>query len=96
MLPVGAVVVFGLFDMVTHCSQKNACSHHYAALSLQRVVKKEIQMKTQNKQVPPTAVRLPPELKAWVKEQADKDRRSVSSWIQVLIEAKKGQSHVPA
>ena len=53
-------------------------------------------MKTQNKQVPPTAVRLPPELKAWVKEQADKDRRSVSSWIQVLIEAKKEASHAPA
>ena len=53
-------------------------------------------MKAQNKQVPPTAVRLPPELKAWVKEQADKDRRSVSSWIQVLIEAKKEAGHATA
>ena len=70
------------------------CIRYYDSLRCQQG--KEIQMKTQNKQVPPTAVRLSPELKAWVKEQADKDRRSVSSWIQVLIEAKKEQSHATA
>lgn len=53
-------------------------------------------MKTQQKQVTPTAVRLPPDLKEWVKDQAKKDRRSVSGWIQVLIEGKKEQTHAAA
>lgn len=39
--------------------------------------------------VPPLGLRLPPDLKEWVTEQAKKDRRSVNSWLTVLIAKKK-------
>lgn len=43
--------------------------------------------------IPPFGLRLAPELKAWVEEQAKKDRRSVNSWLTLLIEEKKEAQH---
>lgn len=39
--------------------------------------------------VTPLGLRLPRELKDWVVEQARKDRRSVNSWLTLLIEQKR-------
>ena len=41
----------------------------------------------------PIGLRLPPELKAWVVEQAKRERRSVNSWLTLLIERKKEAEH---
>ncbi|WP_250440074.1 hypothetical protein [Delftia tsuruhatensis] len=43
--------------------------------------------------VAPFGLRLEPELKAWVIEQAKKDRRSVNSWLTLLIEKAKESGH---
>lgn len=43
--------------------------------------------------VPPLGIRLPPDLKAWVSEQAKKERRSVNSWLTVLLEEKRNAQH---
>lgn len=43
--------------------------------------------------VPPLGIRLPPDLKAWVSEQAKRERRSVNSWLTVLIEEKRNAQH---
>lgn len=43
--------------------------------------------------VSPFGLRLPPDLKAWVAEQAKRDRRSVNSWLTLLIEQKKESQH---
>lgn len=43
--------------------------------------------------IQPIGLRLPPDLKAWVAEQAKKDRRSVNSWLTLLIEQKKEAQH---
>lgn len=39
--------------------------------------------------IAPLGLRLPPELKEWVAEQAKKERRSVNSWLTLLIERKR-------
>lgn len=46
--------------------------------------------------VPPIGLRLEPGLKAWVAEQAKKERRSVNSWLTILIEQKKEAQHEQA
>lgn len=43
--------------------------------------------------VKPFGLRLPPELKSWVEEQARQDRRSVNSWLTLLIEEKRNAQH---
>lgn len=43
--------------------------------------------------IKPFGLRLPPELKAWVEEQAQQDRRSVNSWLTLLIERQKEAKH---
>lgn len=35
---------------------------------------------------PPFGLRLNPDLKEWVKQQAKKDRRSINGWLTKLIE----------
>ncbi len=42
--------------------------------------------------VPPLGLRLPPDLKEWVAKQAKKERRSINSWLTILIEQKKEQA----
>lgn len=44
-------------------------------------------MNQQISKVSPLGLRLPAELKEWVTEQAKKERRSVNSWLIVLIES---------
>ncbi len=39
--------------------------------------------------ITPLGLRLSPELKAWVAQQAKKERRSVNTWLTLLIEQKK-------
>lgn len=46
-------------------------------------------MDTQIGKIPPLGLRLPAELKAWVAEQAKKERRSVNCWLTLLIEEKR-------
>jgi len=46
-------------------------------------------MKT--KQITPTPVRLPPDLKGWLKESAEANRRSVNAEILVLLDLAKKQ-----
>lgn len=43
--------------------------------------------------IPPLGLRLPPDLKAWVADQAKKERRSVNSWLTLLIEQRKEAQH---
>lgn len=43
--------------------------------------------------IAPFGLRLPPDLKDWVAEQAKKERRSVNSWLTLLIEQKKEGKH---
>lgn len=50
-------------------------------------------MDTKIGSVKPFGLRLPPDLKAWVEEEAKKDRRSVNSWLTLLIEKKKEARH---
>lgn len=50
-------------------------------------------MDTKIGSIKPFGLRLPPDLKAWVEEEAKKDRRSVNSWLTILIEQKKEASH---
>ena len=47
-------------------------------------------MYTPQEKQSPIGLRLPPDLKAWVAEQAKKERRSVNSWLTLLIEGAKG------
>lgn len=42
-------------------------------------------------QLPPTPVRMPPALKAWIKESAEANRRSVNAEILVLLDLAKKQ-----
>lgn len=44
----------------------------------------------------PIGLRLPPELRAWVVEQAKRERRSVNSWLTLLLERKKEAEHADA
>lgn len=46
-------------------------------------------MDTRIGKISPLGLRLSPELKHWVAEQAKKERRSVNSWLTLLIERKK-------
>lgn len=46
-------------------------------------------MDTKIGSIKPFGLRLPPELKKWVEEQAKKERRSVNNWLTLLIEQKK-------
>lgn len=46
-------------------------------------------METHTEKFKPFGLRLTPELKAWVTEQAKKERRSVNNWLTLLIEKKK-------
>lgn len=50
-------------------------------------------MNVQTGSIKPFGLRLPPELKEWVTEQAKKDRRSVNSWLTILIEEKREANH---
>ncbi|MGN1057175.1 MAG: Arc family DNA-binding protein [Comamonas sp.] len=50
-------------------------------------------MDTKIGQIKPFGLRLPLELKTWVEEQAKKDRRSVNSWLTLLIEEKRNAKH---
>ncbi|WP_080757916.1 toxin-antitoxin system HicB family antitoxin [Comamonas testosteroni] len=50
-------------------------------------------MDTKIGSIKPFGLRLPPELKKWVEEQAKKDRRSVNSWITLLIEQRQESQH---
>lgn len=50
-------------------------------------------MEIQAGKIKPFGLRLPPDLKAWVEEEAKKDRRSVNSWLTILIEQKKEAQH---
>ncbi len=47
-------------------------------------------MQTSHEKPSPLGIRIPPDLKAWVTEQAKKERRSVNSWLTLLIENAKG------
>ena len=53
-------------------------------------------MKQASKTIAPFGLRLPPELKEWVIAQAKKERRSVNSWLILLVEQKKEAPHVAA
>jgi hypothetical protein len=39
-----------------------------------------------NKPITPFGLRMPPDIKAWVRSQAKKERMSVNSWLLRLIE----------
>lgn len=43
--------------------------------------------------IAPLGLRLPPDLKEWVAEQAKKERRSVNSWLTLLLERKREAEH---
>lgn len=47
-------------------------------------------MHTSQEKQSPIGIRLPSDLKTWVTEQAKKERRSVNSWLTLLIEGAKG------
>lgn len=49
-------------------------------------------MDTQIGKVTPFGLRLPPNLREWVEEQAKKERRSINSWLTILIEQKKEEA----
>ena len=49
-------------------------------------------MDTSIGKIAPLGLRLPPDLKAWVMEQAKKERRSVNSWLTILVEQKKEEA----
>ena len=46
--------------------------------------------------VSPLGLRLPPDLKAWVSEQARRERRSVNSWLTVLVEERRNAQNTSA
>ncbi len=50
-------------------------------------------MEAHTEKIKPFGLRLPPDLKEWVDEQAKKDRRSVNSWLTILIEQTKEAQH---
>lgn len=50
-------------------------------------------MQTPIGKIAPIGLRLPPDLKAWVASEAQKERRSVNSWLTLLIEKKKESQH---
>lgn len=59
-------------------------------------LEKGCSMDTPIGKIAPLGLRLPPELKEWVAEQAKKERRSVNSWLTLLIEKKKEAEHADA
>ena len=46
--------------------------------------------------IAPLGLRIPPDLKGWVAEQAKKERRSVNSWLTLHIEQKREAQHANA
>lgn len=46
-------------------------------------------METSTGKITPFGLRLPADLKTWVADQAKKERRSVNSWLTLLVEQKR-------
>lgn len=79
------MVVFGALAIATQCSKKTLALHDYAALLLLRRVAKGVNMQGK-KTLAPSPVRLPEDLKQWLKHKAIDNFRSMNSEIIARLE----------